>query len=182
MKKSITIFLIITLVNCYLGCTTKVIKTGINFTSQDNNDDLVLLSTDSTKYFFEANMYRFKNDSIDGIAQINGSEQKQRVKLARADLITGIELDKRNNNDDLILLTNDSTEYFFEGNTYRFLKDSLDGLAQINNAGKNQRVKIAYADVKKVSYEYSTISPLAIIGLVGLGIILYFVLKWESIN
>jgi len=52
-----------------------------------NNDDLIVVTKDSTHYYFDANMYRFENDSIDGMAKINGAKQKQRVKIALEDIV-----------------------------------------------------------------------------------------------
>ena len=48
---------------------------------------------------------------------------------------------------DLIVLTRDSTCYFFETNTSRFLKDSLDGLAAIYGVEKKERIKISLTDI-----------------------------------
>ena len=73
--------------NCYLGCTSKVIITDKEVDTGANNDDLIVVTKDSIHYYFDANMYRFENDSLDGIAKINGDEQKQRVKIALEDIV-----------------------------------------------------------------------------------------------
>ena len=73
--------------NCYLGCASKVIITDKDFDTRTNNDDLIVVTKDSIHYYFDANMYRFENDSLDGIAKINGNEQKQRVKIALEDIV-----------------------------------------------------------------------------------------------
>ncbi len=40
-------------------------------------------------------MYRFENDSLDGIAKINGDERKQRVKIALEDIVRTGEVIKK---------------------------------------------------------------------------------------
>jgi hypothetical protein len=89
MKKVLVVFLVFAYMNCYLGCTTskKMIITDKEVDTGTNNDDLIVMTIDSTCYFFEANMYRFKNDSLDGIATIYGEEHKQRMKIALNDII-----------------------------------------------------------------------------------------------
>ena len=87
MKKVIIVLLIFAYMNCYLGCTSKVIITDKELDTGNNNDDLVVVTKDSIHYYFDANMYRFENDSLDGIAKINGDEQKQRVKIALEDIV-----------------------------------------------------------------------------------------------
>jgi hypothetical protein len=87
MKKVLIVLLIFAYMNCYLGCTSKVIITDKEVDTETNNDDLIVVTKDSIHYYFDANMYRFENDSLDGIAKINGDEQKQRVKIALEDIV-----------------------------------------------------------------------------------------------
>ncbi len=55
--------------------------------TETNDDDLILLTKDSTFYAFESNMYQFKNDSIDGIATVYGMEETMRVQIALKDIV-----------------------------------------------------------------------------------------------
>ena len=87
MKKVLIVLLIFAYMNCYLGCTSKVIITDKEVDTGTNNDDLIVVTKDSIHYYFDANMYQFKNDSLDGMAKINGDEQKQRVKIALEDIV-----------------------------------------------------------------------------------------------
>ena len=87
MKKVLLVFLVFAYMNCYLGCTSKVNITDKEVDTGTNNDDLIVVTKDSTHYYFDANMYRFENDSLDGIAKTNSDEQKQRVKIALEDIV-----------------------------------------------------------------------------------------------
>ena len=87
MKKLLIVLLIFAYMNCYFGCATKYVFTDKELDTGTNNDNLIVVTKDSIHYYFDANMYRFENDSLDGIAKINDEEKKQRVKIALEDIV-----------------------------------------------------------------------------------------------
>jgi hypothetical protein len=87
MKKVVTLFLIITYMNCYLGCykTSVLQKPDVN----TNDPKLSVTTNGGKKISFDSNMYKFVNDTLFGVGQelIKGESQKsQMMKIALADI------------------------------------------------------------------------------------------------
>ena len=123
MKKVLIVFLIFAHMNCYLGCAKKFIITDKELDTETNDNNLFVsiknpvfhmripehdtkdstdsllnpyVPWDSLHYIFEANMYRFKNDSLDGIAILYNTEQKEMIKIALNDIArAGVATDKK---------------------------------------------------------------------------------------
>jgi hypothetical protein len=149
-------------------------------------------------------MYRFENDSLVGFAKINGAEELQRMKIALQDIgwIRDIlmEIPKEKNtmtpNQDLTVITKQHTlsyghsgvitrgsaQYSFEANMYRFIGDSIDGLATIE-ADHNLHVRLALKDIVSIKDRYSRfeltddMTNIVILAVVG-GLVVLAVLAW----
>ena len=95
MKKVLIVFLVFAYLNCYMGCTTTKVTTHTfdEFDKSNNDKSITLMSKDSIKYHFDANMYRFLNDTINGVTEING--KSQRIKLAKPEIVSIANLDNR---------------------------------------------------------------------------------------
>jgi hypothetical protein len=89
MKKVFIFVLIFSYLNCYFGCTTtknlSIIDSELDTVNNDN--DLIVQTIDDTAYFFNADMYRFKNDSLDGLGSVYGQENYQRLRIALNDIV-----------------------------------------------------------------------------------------------
>ena len=89
MKKVLIVFFIFAYVNCYFSCTSKqqnIIRIDYdNFDKSNTDENIIVMSKDSMEYHFQANKYRFLNDSIEGF--INKTGKSQRVALAKSDII-----------------------------------------------------------------------------------------------
>lgn len=73
MKKVLIVFLMFAYAKCYMGCTSsKVIKVTYDDLDKSTNDySFEVMITDSVEFYFDTGMYRFLNDTIDGITEIN---------------------------------------------------------------------------------------------------------------
>jgi hypothetical protein len=63
-----------------------VYTTYDNFDKSNNDINITTMSKDSIEYYFDADMYRFLNDTLDGIAEVNG--EPKRIKLATSDIVS----------------------------------------------------------------------------------------------
>ena len=88
MKKVFIVFLIFAYLNCYMGCvkSTPITVAFDELDRSTNDNPLVVMTKDSTEYYFDADMYRFLGDTLDGIARVN--DQSERVKLAGSDIVS----------------------------------------------------------------------------------------------
>jgi len=88
MKKVFIVFLVSAYLNCYIGCVAKKQEITVSYPDLDkstNDFPLQVMTIDSTKYYFDADMYRFLGDTLDGIANVNG--EPTRIKLGSSQIV-----------------------------------------------------------------------------------------------
>jgi hypothetical protein len=87
MKKILIVLIMLALINLYISCYRQVIKAAID--TKTNDVELYIVDREARELIFEANMYRFKGDTLDGFGRIVlfGQEQEPvRIKIALNDI------------------------------------------------------------------------------------------------
>ena len=74
MRKAISICLILAYINTFLACSTKTVKQLDISDISSNDKDIAVVLFDLTKYYFESETYKFKTDSLEGIALTEDSQ------------------------------------------------------------------------------------------------------------
>ena len=74
MRKAISICLILAYINTFLACSTKTVKQLDISHISSNDKDIAVVLFDLTKYYFESETYKFKTDSLEGIALTEDSQ------------------------------------------------------------------------------------------------------------
>ena len=119
--------LIISYWNCYMACITSTpVTTTFDELDKTTNDfPLKVMTMDSTTYYFDADMYRFLGDTLDGLARIDSDSQ--RVKISEAEILSvNIGTNKNQSSTGWILLVlGISTAFFVLINVFSEFEDDI---------------------------------------------------------
>ena len=92
MKKVFIVFLVFAYMNSYMGCAptpTKITrKTYDEFDKSNIDESIIVMTKDSTEYYFEPLYYRFINVRIIGTAKIIDQSEEKTVNLARSEILS----------------------------------------------------------------------------------------------
>ena len=86
MRKVCAIFLLITYINGYFGCSVKKNISEKNL-DKSSKDDIMVVTKDSTRYFFKAKTYVVEDDSLAGWAKSDYNDRMQQVKIPLGDIL-----------------------------------------------------------------------------------------------
>ena len=122
-----------------------------------NDYDLYVFTNDSSKIEFSSDMYRFLEDTLDGMGSYIITKKYSKLLLKDPSepmrmLIpfSNIAL-STHGEQDLYLITTDSTELFFRAGSYLFNHDSLQGMGQLMYSDSTRfGIEIKYAEVQKM--------------------------------
>ena len=205
MKKIVSVFLILTYVNFYLGCASNRIQKiqyndiADSMPEKKSNDfDLYVFTNDSSRIIFAVKEYQFMEKTLNGSGRyfddiiVNSNDGKMEIcepkqmQIPYADIVLMTQGEQ-----DLYLIKTDSTELFFKRGSYIFNNDSLfgTGLPIFHDKwggryskGNPHKMQIALADIsgigRIVTEENKAPQPgtRIVIGLVAIGVIVLLVI------
>jgi hypothetical protein len=210
-KKLLTSFLLVALFNLFVSCSSSAIVTPAEFNDIEKDErpnELIIKTNDNWDFYLSNSNYEIKNDSLFWQEQITNNEMWIPFdgKIAFNEIKEVEYYNNKNEwtytlsiseykkieeengkSDEIFVLKNDSTKYYFKDGDYHLDKDTLIGNGKLFLIENEQIItkSIALSDIKSFEYDYVSLMNrifrgVVFFSIVFIGLLFLLVVTWPG--